>query len=61
VRALAGPAAGSTGTVVGVRWPAAGPPVGYQVRLDADLTVHALTVDGVAPLDQPAAPQPAVT
>ncbi|GAA4475072.1 hypothetical protein [Phytohabitans houttuyneae] len=61
VRVLSGPSRDLTGTVVGVRWPAAGPLMGYQVRLDADLTVHAFAVDDVAPLDQPAAPQPATT
>lgn len=61
VRVLSGPAPGSTGMVVGVRWEAVGPPVGYEVRLDADLAVHVLAVDGVVPIDQPAAPQPAAT
>jgi hypothetical protein len=59
VRVLTGPEWGLAGTVVGVRWPAVGPPVGYQVRLDADSTLRLLAVDDVAPLDQPAAPQPA--
>lgn len=61
VRVLAGSSWGQTGTVVGVRWRAVGPPVGYEVRLDADRTARLLAVDDVLPLDQPAAPQPATT
>jgi hypothetical protein len=59
VRVLTGPLSALVGTVAGVRWPAAGPPMGYEVRLDADPAVHLLAVDDVASLDQPAAPQPA--
>lgn len=61
VRVLTGPSRGLAGIVVGVRWRSSGPPVGYEVRLDADPTVRVLAADDVAPLDHPAAPQPAAT
>ena len=60
VRVLAGPGGGRPGTVVGVRWPRTGPPTAYQVRVDPHTT---LTVDpdGLAPIDRPAEPEPALT
>ncbi|BCB90513.1 hypothetical protein Psuf_078260 [Phytohabitans suffuscus] len=61
VRAPGPPWSGLTGTVVGVRWPAAGPPSGYEVRFDADPAVRELGAGEVVPADQPAAPQPAAT
>jgi hypothetical protein len=57
VRVMAGPLPGPAGTVVGVRWQRTGPPIGYEVRLDADSTVHVMGADEV----NPAAPEPAAT
>lgn len=55
VRVRYGSAAGSTGVVAGVCWPPAGPPSGYEVRLDGGTTPRVLAPDAVTPLDQPSA------
>jgi hypothetical protein len=40
---------GLPGTVIGVNWEPAGPPTGYEVRLDADPVTHIVPVDDLAP------------
>jgi len=42
-----GPHAGRDGTVVGAAWRPTGPPVGYEVRADADPTILALEPDAL--------------
>jgi hypothetical protein len=61
VRIRSGPDRGRTGTVVGAGWRPTGPPTGYAVRADAGGSDLTLGVDEVAPLDRPAAPEPALT
>jgi hypothetical protein len=53
VRVLTGPHADEVGTVVGVEWPPAGAPRGYQVRTDGGAAVFAVGVDDIGTLDQP--------
>jgi hypothetical protein len=51
---------GLAGTVVGVRWERGGPPVGYEVRLDADRSVQVVSGDDLAP-GSSVEPEPAST
>ncbi|MDT5041297.1 MAG: hypothetical protein QOE51_2282 [Actinoplanes sp.] len=51
---------GLAGTVVGAGWQQTGPPVGYEVRLDADPAILIVPVDDVAP-ESTVEPEPAPT
>lgn len=51
---------GRPGTVIGASWEQAGPPVGYEVRLDEDPTTHYVPVDDLAP-GSTMEPEPAAT